>query len=135
MLDLRLKGVEDIPHPSANAAAIALLIKLFYATGKSLYKRYAEIALEAFSAKVSELGIHAGHYFCSLDAYFNMVRLTVEAHPGSALADAALSLFAPYVSIAYSKDRNRIVPCMSGSCYEPVENEEQLKEFIRSIRK
>ncbi|MBF0505390.1 MAG: thioredoxin domain-containing protein [Nitrospirae bacterium] len=135
VLDLALKGVEDIPHPSANAAAIALLIKLFYATDNSLYKRYAEISLETFSANVSELGVHAGHYFCSLDAYFNMMRLTVEALPESRLADAAASLFVPYASIVYSKDRNRIIPCMGGSCYEPLENEEQLKEFIRSIRR
>lgn len=135
VLDLRLKGIEDIPHPSANATAILLLIKLFYATDKSIYKQYAEIALEAFSATAGNLGAHAGHYLCSLDAYFHMVRLTVEAHAESRLADAAVSLFAPYVSIVYSKDHNRIVPCMGGSCYEPVENEEQLKEFIRSTRK
>ncbi len=135
VLGLRLKGIEDIPHPSANAAAIMLLIKLFYATDKSMYRRYAEIALAAFSQKVSELGIHAGHYFCSLDSHFRMIRLTVEARPESRLGNMAVSLFAPYISIVYSKDNNRIVPCMGGSCYEPVEDEEQLKEFIRSTRK
>ncbi len=130
VLGLRLKGIEDIPHPSANAAGIMELLKLFYATDKSLYRRYAATALEAFSVKVSELSIHAGYYFCALDAYFHTVRLTVEARPESSLAAAAVSLFAPYVSIVYKEDHNRIIPCAGDVCYEPVDDCKNLQAFI-----
>jgi uncharacterized protein YyaL (SSP411 family) len=130
VLGLRLKGIEDIPHPSANAAGIMQLLKLFYATDKSLYRRYAGIALEAFSAKVSELSIHAGSYFCGLDAYFHTVQLAVEARPESNLGAAAVSLFAPYLSIVYKEDHNRIIPCAGDVCYEPIENSESLQKFI-----
>src|SRR5208283_3698556 len=89
VLGIRLKGIEDIPHPSANAAGIMQLLKLFYATDKLTYRRYTESTLAAYSPVARELGIHAGYYFCGLDAYFRMVRLTVEAPPDSRLAAAA----------------------------------------------
>src|SRR5208283_6107652 len=130
VLGIRLKGIEDIPHPSANAAGIMQLLKLFYATGNPLYRRYAGIALEAFSTKVSELSIHAGYYFCGLDAYFHTVQLTVEANPESSLGAAAVSLFAPYMSIVYKEDNNRIIPCAGDICYEPIEDSDSLQKFI-----
>ena len=130
VLGLRLKGIEDIPHPSANAAGIMQLLKLSYATDKSLYRRYAGIALEAFSTKVSELSIHAGYYFCGLDAYFHTVQLTVEARPESGLGAAAVSLFAPYMSIVYKEDHNRIIPCTGDVCYKPIEDNDSLQKFI-----
>ena len=133
VLGLSLKAIEDVPHPSANATAIPLLIKLYYSTGKPLYYKYAETALGAFSTRAGKLGVHAGHYFCSLDAYFKMLRLTVEAKPESSLADAAVSSFCPYASISYSKDRDRVLPCVGTSCYEPVEHEGQLREFIKKV--
>ena len=132
VLGLRLKGIEDIPHPSANAAGIMQLLKLFHATDKSLYRRYAGIALEAFSTKVSELSIHAGYYFCGLDAYFHTVQLAVEAPPESSLGAAAVSLFAPYMSIVYKEDHNRIIPCAGDICYDPIDHGDRLEEFIRA---
>ncbi len=130
VLGLRLKGIEDIPNPSANAAGIMQLLKLFYATEKSIYRQYAATALEAFSTQVRELSIHAGYYFCGLDAYFHTLQLTVEAQPESSLAAAALSLFAPYMSIAYKEDHNRIIPCAGDVCYEPIDNSKNLQKFI-----
>lgn len=130
VLGLRLKGIEDIPHPSANAAGIMQLLKLFHITGNPLYRRYAGIALEAFSTKVSELSIHAGYYFCGLDAYFHTVQLTVEALPESSLGAAALSSFAPYMSIVYKEDHNRVIPCAGNVCYEPIEDSDSLQKFI-----
>jgi uncharacterized protein YyaL (SSP411 family) len=41
VLGTRLKRVEDIPHPSANAVAIMLLIKLFHLTGRENYRTSA----------------------------------------------------------------------------------------------
>jgi uncharacterized protein YyaL (SSP411 family) len=134
VLGMRMKGIEDIPHPSANAAGIMQLLKLSGATHKDVYRRHANIALEAFSSKARELGLYAAYYSCALDAYFRMVLLTVEARPGSRLASAAVSLFAPYTTIVYGKDHNRVLPCVGQSCYEAAENEKQLEEFIKLIK-
>ncbi len=130
VLGLRLKGIEDIPQPSANAVGIMQLLKLFYATDKPLYRQYAETSLAAFSTRVSELSIHAGYYFCGLDAYFHTLQLTVEARPESSLGAAAVSLFAPYISLVYKEDHNRIIPCAEDVCYEPVEDSDSLQKFI-----
>lgn len=132
VVGVRLKGIEDIPHPSANSSAIMLLLKLYYATGKEIYRRYAEIALATFSAEAGHLGIHAGYFYCALDAYFNMMKLTLEALPGSKLADTALSSFSPYKTIVYGEDRKRVVPCLKGVCYEPIESPDKLRDFIES---
>lgn len=130
----RLKGIEDIPHPSANASGIMQLLKLYYATDKPLYRRSAETALASFSTRARELAIHAGYYFCALDAYFRMIRLTVETQPESGLAAAAVSSFAPYMSIVYSEDRSRIIPCGREGCYEPVTDRKQLEDFLLKLR-
>jgi len=135
VLGLRMKGIEDIPHPSANASGIIQLLKLYYATGKSLYRQHAATALEVFSTKAAGLGIYAGYYYCALDAYFRMIRLTVEADPGSSLGTAAMSASVPYLSVVYSEDRNRIIPCVGEVCYKPIEDGNRLDEFIRSFRK
>ncbi|MFZ5998398.1 MAG: thioredoxin domain-containing protein [Nitrospirota bacterium] len=135
VLGVRLKGIEDVPHPSANATGIMLLIKLHAILDKPIYLRYAETALEAFATKTKEFGIHAGTYFCAVDAYSNRFKLTVEASPGSPLAKAALSLFRPYTAIAYGKDNSRIIPCIKDTCYEPLESQEQLYEFIEAAEK
>jgi len=126
VLGTRLKRVEDIPHPSANATAALLLIKLFHLTGREPYRRQAEKALRIFSVTVKEMSIHAGTYSCGLDAWFTMVKLTVEADPGSGLAAAARRLTGPYTVIAYGEDTGRIVPCMGETCYAPVMNNEEL---------
>jgi hypothetical protein len=70
LLGIKLKPIEDIPHPSANAVAIICLLKLYHATGDGLYLRHAESSLKAFSPRTSSFGLHAGSYFYALDAYF-----------------------------------------------------------------
>ena len=132
VVGVRLKGIEDLPHPSANATAVMLLLQLHHATGKDIYRRYAETALSAFSSGAANLGVHAGYFFCALDAYFNMMKLTLETAPGSALADAALSSFYPYKTLVYGEDKHRVIPCTGAVCREPIENPDHLREYIES---
>ena len=126
VLGSRLKRVEDIPHPSANATAALLLIKLFHLTGREAYRGQAERALRIFSVAVNEMSIHGGTYFCGLDAWFFMVKLTVEADPSSDLAAAARRFSGPYTVVVYGEDKGRIVPCIGETCYAPVTDS---KEF------
>lgn len=135
VLGIRLKGIEDIPHPSPNAAAVMQLLKLSVLTGRALYRQRAEEALSAFAVRARDLGAHGGYYFCSLDAYFSLLTLTVEASPQSPLADAARSLFRPYTAIVYAEDRQRIIPCLGDTCYEPLSEPSGLREFIDSTVK
>jgi uncharacterized protein YyaL (SSP411 family) len=127
---VRLKGVEDIPHPSPNALGIVNLIRLYYMSDKDAYLRRAEEALASFSFRAKDMGIHAGYFFWALDSFFHMMRLGMEAAPQSSLADAALSTFNPFVSIAYGRDRGYVTPCRRGSCHEALYSAESLREFL-----
>lgn len=71
VIGLRLKGIEDSPHPSANSTAIMCLIKLSLLLGKDEYMRYAESALNCFAPAARAMGIHGGYYFCALSAWFH----------------------------------------------------------------
>jgi uncharacterized protein YyaL (SSP411 family) len=130
IIGLRLKAIEDIPHPSANSLSIILLMKLSHMTGKTTYQEYAEKALRTFSARAQELGIHSSYYFCAMDAYFNMLKLTVEASKESELTDSALSFLFPYMSIVYKEDKGRIIPCFKNVCYEPIDRADTLRDFL-----
>jgi uncharacterized protein len=129
VVGLRLKNIEDIPHPSANAAGIMLLLKLWLMLGKEPYQRAAEQTLMLFAGPAAEMGIHAGAYYCALDAWFNMIKLTVEAAPDSDLARSARSLTATaYVAIVYGDDHGRIIPCKQDRCLEPIRDPAILKD-------
>ncbi len=130
VLGTRLKRVEDIPHPSANAVAIMLLIKLFHLTGQEPYRAAAERTLRIFSSMVREMGIHAGTYFCGLDAWFSTLKLAVEAGPDSGLARAAMRLTGPYTALVFGRDQGRIIPCVNETCYEPVTDAADLRRYV-----
>jgi uncharacterized protein len=133
VLGLRLKNIEDIPHPSANSTSIMLLLKLHLITGKQEYYAYAEIALKRFSVYAKKAGLHAGSYYCALDAFYNMLKLSVEALPESNLAEAALASDYPYKSIVYGQDEGVIVPCLGRTCYAPVTNASDLRDFLTNL--
>jgi uncharacterized protein YyaL (SSP411 family) len=132
ILEVKIKGIEDIPQPSANSVCIRLLLKLFSITGKEKYYMYAERTLKIFSSKAKDIGIHAGYYYCALDAYFNELKLTLHTKPSNELSDTAISLFHPYMSISYGEVRGCVVPCLKGFCYEPIKNTVTLKDFFKS---
>ncbi len=131
VLGIRLKGIEDIPHPSANAVGIILLLKLYFMTSEKNYNHFAEMALKVFSVQTKEMGMHAGYYFCALDAYFHMLKLTFQAVPTHPLAETARSLFYPYVSYIFEADNGCIIPCFRDVCYEPVRSPEGMRDFFR----
>jgi len=130
---IRLKRVEDIPHPSANSLAILLLLKLFFMTSKELYRQSAETSLRVFSSRTKGMDIHTGFYFCAMDAYFNMLKLTLETSPHSQLTQTVISSFHPYMSIVYGEDNGRVIPCLRDRCYEPIESIDELRTFKRKI--
>jgi uncharacterized protein len=131
VLGIRLKGIEDIPHPSSNSLGILLLLKLYSMTGKKRYRDCAETALKVFSLRTKNMGIHSGYYFCALDAYFLMLKYSLNTLPGHALAETALSTFYPYLSVAYGEDKGSVIPCVEDACFEPVVSPEGIREFLR----
>ncbi len=133
VLGTRLKRVEDSPHPSANAIAVMLLLKLFSLTGKESYRVAAEKALKIFSRAAREMGVHAGAYFCALDAYFSTLKVTVEADPESDLSRAALALSGPYSTIVYGENNGRVIPCVNETCFHPIADAALLKDFFRQL--
>jgi uncharacterized protein YyaL (SSP411 family) len=131
ILEIKIKGVDDIPHPSANSLGIILLLKLNFITQNEKYIQLAEMALKAFNSKSRDSGIHAGYYFGSLDAYFNALKISIHASPESLLAVKAVSLTVPYTFIAYRKDEGYVVPCTGNVCHEPIHNPEDIKEYFK----
>ncbi len=119
VLGSRFKRIEDTPHPSENAVAILLLIRLHAITGKAAYRDAAERALRVFAPTAQAIGVHAGMYDAALDAWFSLTTLTIEAAPESALAAAARAC-APNTVLIYGEDRGRVVPCAKGVCSEPI---------------
>ncbi len=130
LLGIGIKGVEDMPHPSANSLCIRLLLKLSSIAGNDIYRRHAEEALKVFSEKAVESGIHAGYYFSVLDSYYNPLTLTLHTKPQSTLSEAALSLYSPHCDILYGEDRGYVVPCIGDACHEPVDNHQGMKYFM-----
>lgn len=134
LLDIRIKGIEDMPQPSANSVCIRVLMKLFSITGTSVYSKCAEGALKYFSGRAGEIGIHAGYYFSALDAHYNSLKLTLHSGTDSVLSQTAVSLFVPYSDIVYSHDEGYAVPCIGNVCYNPINEPGALKDFINSSR-
>ncbi len=134
LLGIHIKGIEDMPHPSANSICIRLLLKLFSITGNKVYRQHAEEALRYFSVKAGEIGIHAGYYFSALDAYYHNVTLTLHTRTESVLSHTAVSLPVPYSDIIYSQDKGYVVPCIGDVCYNPIDNPEALKDCISNRR-
>ncbi|HDK17488.1 MAG TPA: thioredoxin domain-containing protein [Nitrospirae bacterium] len=134
VIGLRLKGIEDLSHPSANSLGIILLLKLYHVTGRREYYEKAERMLKVFSMKAEESGILSGYFYSALNAWFNMLKLTLQTAPGSELADAVLSSFNPYISVVYEEDRGRVIPCYRETCFEPVRGPEAIKKFISDHR-
>jgi len=131
LLGMKIKGVEDIPHPSANSLCIILMLKLSFMTKKEEYLKYAEKSLQIFSSRAKNIGIHAGYYFCALDAYFNSLKLTLNASPSAKLAETAVSFISPYTTIVYGKDKGCVVPCFGNTCFEPVTDSGALRDFLK----
>jgi hypothetical protein len=134
LLGMKLKGIEDIAHPSANALSIRLLLKLYHLTGKDTFYGYAEKALKAFSLRAKNQYLLSGYYFSALDAYFNMLKLTLHTTKRE-LIDTALSTYSPYTNIAYGEDRDYVIPCLGTVCYETIDNPDGLKKFLKKRKK
>jgi uncharacterized protein YyaL (SSP411 family) len=134
VLGMKIKGIEDIPHPSANALCIMLLLKLHFITDKKEYLAHAEKSLRAFAPRAKNIGIHAAYYFCALDAYFNSIKFTLHTPPSTGLADEALSFLYPYTGILYREDKGCVIPCFKDICYEPLDNPSKLRDFLRGAQ-
>ncbi|MBI4847250.1 MAG: thioredoxin domain-containing protein [Nitrospirae bacterium] len=130
LLEMKIKGIEDIPHPSANSILIIQMLKLSFMVNNDGYLRYAEKALRLFSSKAKNIGIHSGYYFCALDACFNPVKVTLNTPASSDLTSTALSLPTPYKIIGYGEDKGYVVPCMKNVCYGPVSDPAALKALL-----
>jgi hypothetical protein len=134
VLGTRMKRMEDVPHPSANALAIQLLLKLALITGKNEYRQRAEQSLCIFVELAREIGAHAGTYYCGLDASFRMLKLTVEAAPESELARVARALSGKmYTAVVYGDDRGRVIPCKGMTCHEPVSDPARLFDVCAKL--
>jgi len=134
-LGIRLKSVEDNPHPSANSMAIRLLQKLYCLTDKTIYKEHAEQALKLFYAKTASIGLHWASYYSALDSSTQLLKLAVHGKPDSELAIAARSIYYPYKVIQYEEGKGFVVPCLGRVCTTPINSVPELEVFLRELGK
>lgn len=132
VLGTRLKTIEDVPHPAANAVAIMLLVRLSSILGEDRYREYARKALEAFAPVARQFGLHAGYFFAALDAYYHILRLDFESLPGTDLVNAGLTFLKPYTAVAYGPGIGRVIPCFGATCFEPIDDPQALTQFLRT---
>jgi uncharacterized protein YyaL (SSP411 family) len=134
VIGLRLKNIEDIPRPAANALAITVLLKLALILNKEEYRQYADTLLNTFSTDAQLLQVHGAYFFCGLDAFYHMLKLDIKAPYDSALAGVALHTYRPYRCLVYSEpDKNSVIPCIGNTCYEPINDSGSLRDYIRSM--
>jgi uncharacterized protein len=133
LLGIRVKGVEDIPHPSANAVGIMALTKLRVLTGNEEYSLLAGKALKAFSRDAEGMGIHGGTYYWAMDAYFNHLKLDIQAPPDSPLARVAVAFVHPCSTLVYGSDEGRVIPCVGETCYKPLASAADLEKFLQGL--
>jgi len=132
MLEIKIKGIQDIPHPSSNSLTSVLLLKLYMITGNKAYHDYAEKTLQTFSTVAMGMGIHAGFYYSALDAYFNSVKLNIDAKTESEFTQSAKSLYVPHLNIVYGEDSGNATVCFRETCYEPISDIESLRKFLQN---
>lgn len=142
VIGIRLKTIEDIPHPSANSLAIVMLLKLFHLTDRNHYLKLAEDSLRTFSERAKDNGISSASYFVALDMYFNMLRLSIHASKDSEISKTALSFFRPHVTIRYEEQegflydekKEFIIPCLRERCLEPIYDTKDLVNFLKDFK-
>jgi hypothetical protein len=120
VLGTRMKRIEDVPHASANAVAVEVLLKLSLITGKDEYLREAGRGLRVFAGTARSLGVHGGTYLCALSGYFHQATLTIESSATSALAkEARTAAVRSFSTVRYGPDNGRVIPCLGGACLAP----------------
>jgi uncharacterized protein YyaL (SSP411 family) len=135
VLGARLKRIEDVPHASANALAIMLLLKLSLLTGKDAYRQRAEQALKLFARSALEMSVHAGAFFCAYDAFYRLLKLMVEAPRDGELAKAARAIAGTtYAVVLYGEENNRVIPCTTNTCHEPITDPAKLRDRCTTLQ-
>jgi len=129
VLGLRLKAIEDLPHPSQNSLSGIILTKLYHITKDERYKEIAEALLESFLDRTETLGIHAGYYYSALSAYYNMKILRTNSKE---LALPAFVSRLGYFVISYEDAVEGMIPCFRETCYEPLSDISEVEDFLKN---
>ncbi len=133
VIGIKIKAIDDGPHPSPNSLAIVVLIKLSVILKDGSYKEYAELAMKAFSAQAQDMGVHAGYFYNAINFYFYMLEFTIQRGASKELKDEVYSLFYPYKVIRYEDDGDKVVPCFGATCYEPIQKPEAIKGLLKIL--
>jgi len=130
VLGARLKAAEDSPHPSANACAVILLVKLAAILKRQRCRDLAEGTLKAFIHNARKMAVHAGYFFAALDVFYHLLSLEVEGTTRTELMETCLASVMPYTAISHSPGEGRIVPCFGSVCYDPLLEANHARDFL-----
>jgi len=117
-LEMRRKPFQDSPTPSANAAAAAVLSRLFGLTGNALYQERAQQTLEAFAAAVPQYGLFAASYGLAASLYARgTIQVVVTGAAGDPLAEQLAQ--AAQGAYRFGKSVLRITPEIAAEALAP----------------
>lgn len=144
VLGLRLKTMEDAPHPSAHCVAIMLLVKLSVLTGQERFRTLAEAGLRGSATAARRAGVHAGSFFAALDAFYHLVSLDIEGEVHADLSKRAIGLVMPFTAVrrlpeasgppgAAPGQRGRIIACRDAVCSAPIIDPGSFTAFVETI--
>ncbi len=135
LMGIKIKAIDDGPHPSANSLAIIVFLKLSAILKDGSYKKYAELAMKSFSPQAQDMGVHGGYFYNALNFYFYMFELTIQRNASRELMDEVYSLFYPYKVIRYEDEGDGIIPCFGTICYEPIRKPENIKDLLNKVKR
>ncbi len=74
---IRLKPVFDDPNPAGNSAAVSLFARLYFHTGKAVWRKLATITLEAFGATADTPAIGSAGLMNAADDLMSALQVVV----------------------------------------------------------
>jgi len=106
VLGVRMKPMDDIPHPSVNSIAANVLMKLYRITDVQRYFSDAEQAIRCNAGRASRAGLHAGSWFGALQARFHGWTFKICDAPDGDLVRAMRAVWGPNITIRYEAERS-----------------------------
>ncbi len=133
VIGIKIKAIDDGPHPSPNSLAIIVLIKLSAILKDDVYKGYGEYAIKTFSHKAQSMGVHAGYFYNAVNTYFYGLEFTIQKGASQELKDEVYSLFYPHKVIRHEDDGDKVILCFGTTCYEPIQKPEAIKGLLKIL--
>jgi len=131
---LRLKILQDLPHPSGNSIMIDNLVKLFLLTQNEQAQSIAENTAAVFAGDIDKHYFSRCTYLISADTLMNPITVKIPRGNQDYL-NALSSLHSAHLTIIHDDGLdNKAFVCQGRRCLPAVYSPEELTALIQSLR-